>query len=438
MSKVTEHKKFILTDASENNNKFWEYQIFDDDSLVIKWGRVGTTGQQKKSSSFNRARDVDAKVREKTAKGYREIKIITEVTDSTPKTAAATHVVHAAAIEQLAKNDTTLSNLITELVKANRHELFVASGGQMDVDLTTGIVSTPIGVVAKDNIIQARDLLDVMVPFIQTKDLDNATYLSKLNDYLMLVPQKVGSTRGWHRNFIFDDNGIGRQQTLLDQLEASVDIAESRLKQSLLTPSQTSVSAMPDLFNASVKLVTDADIIKHIEQLFFSTLNKSHVSSKLRPVRMYEVVIDKMKSYFDADGAKMHDVRELWHGTRKFNVLSILKNGLIIPPTRGGTYQIAGRMFGNGAYFSSSSSKSLNYSFGYWDNSAKDTNCFMFLNDVAMGNYYVPRSYSETLPKAGYDSTWAIPGKSGIQNDEMIVYRTSQCNIKYLIEFDSK
>lgn len=308
----------------------------------------------------------------------------------------------------------------------------------MDVDLTTGIVSTPIGVVAKDNIIQARDLLDVMVPFIQTKDLDNATYLSKLNDYLMLVPQKVGSTRGWHRNFIFDDNGIGRQQTLLDQLEASVDIAESRLKQSLLSPSQTSVSAMPDLFNASVKLVTDADIIKHIEQLFFSTLNKSHVSSKLRPVRVYEVVIDKMKSDFDADGAKMHDVRELWHGTRKFNVLSILKNGLIIPPTRGGTYQIAGRMFGNGVYHASQSSKSLNYSFGYWDNSAKDTNCFMFLNDVAMGNFYVPRSYSETLPKAGYDSTWAVPGKSGIQNDEMIVYRTSQCNIKYLIEFDSK
>ena len=254
----------------------------------------------------------------------------------------------------------------------------------------------------------------------------------------MLVPQKVGSTRGWHRNFIFDDNGIGRQQTLLDQLEASVDIAESRLKQSLLSPSQTSVSAMPDLFNASVKLVTDADIIKHIEQLFFSTLNKSHVSSKLRPVRVYEVVIDKMKSDFDADGAKMHDVRELWHGTRKFNVLSILKNGLIIPPTRGGTYQIAGRMFGNGVYHASQSSKSLNYSFGYWDNSAKDTNCFMFLNDVAMGNFYVPRSYSETLPKAGYDSTWAVPGKSGIQNDEMIVYRTSQCNIKYLIEFDSK
>ena len=438
MANVTERKKYILTDATENNNKFWEYIIYDDGSLEIKWGRVGTTGQSKKSSSFNRSRDVDAKVREKTAKGYREIKIITEVVDTVPKTAAATHVVHAAAIEQLAKNDTTLSTLITELVKANRHELFVASGGQMDVDLTTGIVSTPIGVVAKDNIIQARDLLDVMVPFIQTKDLDNATYLSKLNDYLMLVPQKVGSTRGWHRNFIFDDNGIGRQQTLLDQLEASVDIAESRLKQSLLSPSQSSVSSMPDLFNASVKLVTDADIIKHIEQLFFSTLNKSHVSSKLRPVRVYEVVIDKMKSDFDADGAKMHDVRELWHGTRKFNVLSILKNGLIIPPTRGGTYQIAGRMFGNGVYHASQSSKSLNYSFGYWDNSAKDTNCFMFLNDVAMGNFYVPRSYSETLPKAGYDSTWAVPGKSGIQNDEMIVYRTSQCNIKYLIEFDSK
>lgn len=59
----------------------------------------------------------------------------------------------------------------------------------------------------------------------------------------------------------------------------------------------------------------------------------------------------------------------------------------------------------------------------------------MFLLDMAMGKYFVPPGPSDNLPKAGYDSTFAKPGHSGIQNEEMIVYRPSQCNPKYLIEF---
>lgn len=435
---IIEQKKFVLTSATDNNNKFWEYIIYDDNSLEVKWGRVGTVGQSKKSPAFSRSKDVDAKVREKTGKGYREIKIITEVIAPTKQNTASQQVIHAAAVEQLTNNNSALSGLVTELVKANKHELFVASGGKMDVDLSTGIVSTPIGVVGKENIVEARTFLNNMIPYIKGNDLDNKMFTNALNEYLMRVPQKVASARGWHRSFIIDDTGIARQISLLDQLDASVDLAESRLKQAALGGNNNTVATMPSLFNASITPVTDPLVLKRIEQLFLSTLNSSHVSSRLRPVRVFEVKIDHMHDAFMNDGAKLSDIRELWHGTRKFNVLSILKNGLIIPPTHGGTYQIAGRMFGDGIYHGIQSSKALNYSFGYWDTGTKDYNCFMFLNDVAMGNYYVPRSYSESLPKLGYDSTWAIPGKSGIQNDEIIVYRTSQCNIKYLIEFDSK
>jgi len=61
----------------------------------------------------------------------------------------------------------------------------------------------------------------------------------------------------------------------------------------------------------------------------------------------------------------------------------------------------------------------------------------MFLVDVAMGKEYLP-TYSGNGKKAGYDSCWAKPGQSGVYNDEQIVYRTSQANIRYLIEFDEK
>ena len=94
-------------------------------------------------------------------------------------------------------------------------------------------------------------------------------------------------------------------------------------------------------------------------------------------------------------------------------------------------------MFADGIYFSDQSSKSLNYAMGYWDSGAKATNCFMFLNKVAMGNYQVPARSTSKFPDRGYDSYYAQPGKSGILNNEMIVFRSTQINPEYLVEFDA-
>ena len=62
----------------------------------------------------------------------------------------------------------------------------------------------------------------------------------------------------------------------------------------------------------------------------------------------------------------------------------------------------------------------------------------MFLVDFALGDSYIPKGSYETLPKAGYDSTFAKPGVSGILNNEFIVYRPAQANIRYLVEFEEK
>lgn len=124
----------------------------------------------------------------------------------------------------------------------------------------------------------------------------------------------------------------------------------------------------------------------------------------------------------------------LWHGTRAHNVLSILKGGLIIPTSAGG-YTITGRMFGDGVYFSDQSTKSLNYAYGYWGGGSRDHNCFMLLAKVAMGKAYTPPGPTQRLP-AGYDSMFAKGGRSGVQNNEMIVYKLPQAHLSYLCEFD--
>lgn len=59
----------------------------------------------------------------------------------------------------------------------------------------------------------------------------------------------------------------------------------------------------------------------------------------------------------------------------------------------------------------------------------------MFLADVALGKYLVPKTSGSYSNTNGFDSVWAKPKESGVINDEMIIYDTRQCNLVYLIEF---
>ena len=119
-------------------------------------------------------------------------------------------------------------------------------------------------------------------------------------------------------------------------------------------------------------------------------------------------------------------------------------------------------MFGDGVYFSSQSTKSLNYSQGYWDRNSHsiDNNCFMFLADVIMGKVFeashkqakedyengkLGNKRSGIYPIKGYDSVIArggvknvihYGGISHLQNDEMIVFNLEQIKLKYLCEFE--
>ena len=190
------------------------------------------------------------------------------------------------------------------------------------------------------------------------------------------------------------------------------------------------------MFNVKLALVADDDVFGRIKRMYSASGSRGHESSRLKPTRAYDVSIPHMSAAFKSDGERVGNVKLLWHGTRMFNVLSILKRGFVLP-SQLSTVQTTGAMYGPGLYFSANSTKSLNYSYGYWDGGRRDSNCYMFLADVAMGREYIPRGGGNGK-KQGFDSCWAKPGESGVINDEQIVYRTSQANIKYLVEFDDK
>ena len=107
----------------------------------------------------------------------------------------------------------------------------------------------------------------------------------------------------------------------------------------------------------------------------------------------------------------------------------------MIVPRSGGSIHVTGRLYGDGLYFSDQSTKSIRYATGAWGGGGSHDRKFMLLVDVAMGKPYLPSGgFGGRCPK-GYDSCFAKAGRSGVMNNEMIVYDREQANPAYLLEF---
>jgi poly [ADP-ribose] polymerase len=420
-----EQRMYILTDTQANNNKFWEVSIDENDVVSSRNGRVGSKGQSRTMGSGRVL--FERKIREKERKGYKAIDVVGKASSSSMDKAALA----SAAEDQIAKGDPVIAELVRGLAKINRHQIIAASGGQMDVDLDTGIITTPLGVVTSSNIASARLLLEGFEKYVVREDFDHQGFIEPLEQYLMLVPQKVGSKRGWHHDFIPDTDALIQQTGLLDQLESSIDVATQRI-----TDAKNAKGDAPqNIFDVSLSVSEDKKLRKRIEKLFAAGSSRMHTSSSLKMSRVFDVSLGNMDRDYETDGKVVGGALELWHGTRAHNLMSILKSGLIIPKSSGSIH-VTGRMFGDGLYFSDQSTKSLNYASGFWDGGRADNRCYMFLADVAMGRPFNPsRPGSKTVAPAGYDSVYARGGHDGVRNNEMIVYRTSQARLKYLVEF---
>ncbi len=418
MSTMVKEARYILTSLENNNNKFWNIRLFDDQTCETQWGRVGENGQSK---SFAGASETffNSKCREKEGKGYKPQKTLGNGASS--KTMENDKLADVAKSQIVTNSPETLA-LVTYLAKANIHSILQAT--TMQYDTSRGTFSTPLGIVTADAIEEARELLTDISAFVHAQDYGNTCFLHKLNDYLMLVPQNIGRGRPDPKVLYPDLEAVQAQNNILDGLEASLQTV-------LSAPENEAQAPLPKLFEAKLNLVDEAAQIARIRARYHATLQAMHACAHLDVKRVFSVEITAMQRAF-VEGCKVGNVQELWHGTKASNLLSILKTGFYIPPTNAPF--VTGRMFGNGAYFSDQSTKSLNYAFGFWDGKRQD-NCYMFLCEVAMGVSYTPPGPSQALPKPGTDSTFAIGGKSGVANNEMIVYNTNQINPTFLIEF---
>jgi poly [ADP-ribose] polymerase len=166
-------------------------------------------------------------------------------------------------------------------------------------------------------------------------------------------------------------------------------------------------------------------------------------TSSKRYRRAWRITNLKTQDRFDKyrhSFSKKKYVKELFHGSKTSNFLSILKNGLIIRPT-----STNGSMYGRGLYFADDADKSMGYgsqSYGSrWVHGNADKG-YLAVFDVMLGDMYLHTSYDSSLNwdklqriAKGKDSVFAKKENTGLRKNEYIIYKESQATIKYLIEY---
>ena len=166
----------------------------------------------------------------------------------------------------------------------------------------------------------------------------------------------------------------------------------------------------------------------------------AHLYDDLKPqVRnIYRVIPKKQKERFDRylEDNNISVVKELWHGSRNENWLSIIENSLLLYPDA----VITGKMFGDGIYFASNIYKSLNYTSlagSYWTG-GKDSVGYMGLFATAYGDplkVLDPDDYTEDdLKRLGKNCVHAEAGSS-LRNDEIVFYNEDAVLLNYIVEF---
>lgn len=438
MPQVVEHRKFVCVCFDEtNNNKFWNITLYDDDSLLVEFGRVGKTHTPKEHPDGGRAKfekliHSKTKASNKPDKLYTENKVL-EGTSSAGAKSASSHQLKDIVKKQIKASCPLVQSLIDDLIKANAHQILMATSGSIQYDTDSAQFKTPQGVIVPDQVQEARDLLVDLADSVVKQGWDDSFFKRNLNDYLRLIPHAVGMKKIDPQALLPDLAAIQKENVILDGLTASFADITSHKKSG--KGKKTVKTDEPKVFDVELVLVKDKGKFDKINQKYERTKKSMHTSHRFRLRKIYQVAIATERASFEKYGKPLGNTMELFHGTKFSNVLSIMKQGLIIPPSSSG--HVTGRMFSDGIYGSDISSKALNYATNFWGGGGSTSRTFMFLADFAMGKTFIPQSgYYGSYPKAGHDSTFAKSGVSGVHNNEMIVYKTNQVTLKYLLEFE--
>lgn len=396
-------KLVCVTDI--NNNKF--YYMTENEGVgtfTAEWGRVDST----KSTKDYPMKEWDAKYRDKTSakKGYTDVTHLyteaittnsTTVTDST-----------------FISNDKWVKKLIEDLQRYANKTI------SENYKVSTKNVTQKM-------IDEAQLIIDEISQTYKTK-FSKEQINSLLLKLFIIIPRRMGHVQDY---LVQDgDNNervakiIDNEQSILDSLAGQVLIQDE-------TPAvkdEAKKVSILDSMGISVKHVDDANVIAKVKKLMGDSSDKFS--------RLFEVTNFKTEKKYKTVNIENEEL--LFHGSRSENFFNILQTGLLIRPS-GAVY--SGSMFGDGIYFATKARKSIGYtslSGSRWA-SGSDNVAYLALFSTNLGKQKIVHKHSSECYNFGektiapYNSVFAKAGVS-LMNDELIIYNSNRCTIKYLIE----
>jgi predicted DNA-binding WGR domain protein len=474
-------KRYTLnfTDIVNNNNKYYNLEIQEatDGKFYIytQYGRVGGTAAKEYracSSRFDAESEAEKIIKSKTKKGYVEVKLVQAAVGSDlGKSKIETSQV---SVEDLKKigvkvEETPETSKLHPQVADLIRTWFGVTAEFVEMNLDTK--KCPLGQLSADSIIKGRDILEEARKIIHASN-DVAELNRLTNLYYSNIPHNFGYTRINADVLRLDnDSKIDKAFDILDVFSNAKDVEKVISKKSPVDSQYATLHADLEFvdptsatwkwldamlhktragnhhFLGNLKAHKIFKVTRHNEEkLFLETAEEiAKECGKSNPSQVYAQLVkerpDVPKELRDVYAKA--NILPGWHGTRRANMIGITTKGLLIRPS--GVVH-AGSMYGDGIYWATQSTKSINYCDvrgSYWAQGTNKT-AYLFLADVAYGNYKLASGsyfYNRSNIKPCH-SVFAQGGKSSVINDEIITYVPSgkgqQHCIRYIIEFETQ
>jgi poly [ADP-ribose] polymerase 2/3/4 len=374
MSNIVEHRKFVCVNFGDsNNNKAWNITLHDNGDVLVEYARVGQTLKPHLHPSAGKKK-FDSLIRSKTNPKNKPDKLYTEnltIASQGAKTVSSGQL-HNIAKKQIKTTSPLVQQLIDFCVQVNAHQIAGISGGS--IQYVDGQFQTPQGIIIPSQVQEARTLLDKMVNAVVSDSWAN-TDLTYLNGYLRLIPHAVGMKKITPERIFPNKDSLKKENDLLTGLESSFIDAQNQ-------PDDKKIDE-PKIFEVEIEVLQDNKEWDRIKAYYEKTKKRMHSSSRYKLKKVYTVKIASESKPFEQISQQIGNIKQLFHGTSCSNVLSILKQGLVIPPSS--SPHVTGRLAGNGVYGSDISSKALNYATNFWGNKGNTSRIFMFLCNFSMG-----------------------------------------------------
>ena len=446
-TETVKHKVLFCGNVEGNNNKHYSLEIQKHPNgtyrIFTHYGRLGKTdnyeirddyqGQPLTDLSFVEEEfDVilnsklkGKKIDDRTEK-YELVDVFAPTVGSENVRGKSVKTIEVKANKKEILNDYShpeVTRILRQIIDENIHNI----SSMTSLKLTSNGFETPLGPVTKEHVQKAKEPLELLKNLLVDGKLnqDLRSVKENNNKYFSLIPHPFGS-KIKIEDWILDERKLSEEFELLDNLESAVQMGSAL----------QNTSQQKNALGSDIDILDDKKEFDRIEKYIYNSRAHNHQGTdvyRYKVKQIFKIRIPNERNRFEVIKNQYDNEKELFHGSKNCNILSIVKSGLIIPPCNASG--VTGRMMGNHIYFACNSTKSMNYCTNFWNRShtSKNDNIFLFLSNVRLGKILtVFKSTPSGIPK-GHDSIWAKAGRD-LYNDEFVINKLEQHTLTYMVE----